>query len=172
MQELVYHVALSVQETCGSSSGRAVAFFRLFSSLCVRETFTSCCKERGLFLSLRCACAVPLRMAVLEVAVIQRQLCFAMLLSLNLGNSSTATRSSCLEGKGNAPGLLSDWVNYWRYKERVVISLECLRIATDCLEKRIMVWEANGQNIAAGMSRFKLLRLQEDSLEEFADFME
>ena len=38
------------------------------------------------------------------VAAIQMQLCFAMLLSLNPGNSSTAKKSSCSKGKGNPPG--------------------------------------------------------------------
>ena len=46
------------------------------------------------------------------VAAIQMQLCFAMFLSLNPGNSSTATKSSCSKAKGNPPVLLSDWVNY------------------------------------------------------------
>lgn len=68
--------------------------------------------QRVGFVAVPAACAVPLRMAVPALAAVQMQLCFAMLLSLNPGNSSTATRSSCLEGKGNPLFLLSDWVNY------------------------------------------------------------
>lgn len=43
-----------------------------------------------------------------------------------------------------------------------MVSLQCVGIAIDCLEEGITAGEANGYNIAAGMSGLKLLRLRED----------
>lgn len=48
-----------------------------------------------------CPSAAPLQVAVLKIAVIHTQLSFVMILSLNLGNSSMAAKSSCSEGKGH-----------------------------------------------------------------------
>lgn len=47
-----------------------------------------------------------------------------------------------------------------------MVSLQCVGTAIDCLEEGITAGEANGYNIAAGMSRLKLLRLREDLLAE------